>query len=273
MPESSHENQQSPLNPSPSTGEGEGEDKEEGKMPLTEHLSELRKRLVWGIAAVGIGFLASFSYSDRLIGFIVKSIDIKIVFLAPTEAFWAEMKVGFFSGLFLALPVLLYQLWKFIAPGLHPEERRYGLPFVMLSFVFFLIGVIFALIVVLPFAIRFLLSYQTEWMQPMISVGNLVDFYVKFLLAFGLVFELPLVITILSRMGILTPTFLSKNRKYAVLANFIIAAVLTPTADIFNMMLMAIPLVILYEIGIIGARIFGRRPPQSQDQTGNQQDP
>jgi sec-independent protein translocase protein TatC len=263
MTESSHENQQSPLNPSPSTGEGKGgekdNDNEEGKMPLTEHLSELRKRLVWGIAAVGIGFLASFSYSDRLIGFIVKSIDIKIVFLAPTEAFWAEMKVGFFSGLFLALPVLLYQLWKFIAPGLHPEERRYGFPFVMLSFVFFLIGVVFALIVVLPFAIRFLLSYQTEWMQPMISVGNLVDFYVKFLLAFGLVFELPLVITILSRMGILTPAFLSKNRKYAVLANFIIAAVLTPSSDVFNMMLMAIPLVLLYEIGIISARIFGKK--------------
>lgn len=260
MPESSHENQQSPLNPSPSTGEGEGggEDKEEGKMPLTEHLSELRKRLVWGIAAIGIGFTASSVYSDQLIGLIVKSINIKIVFLAPTEAFWAEMKVAFFSGIFLALPVLLYQLWKFIAPALRPEERRYGLPFVMLSFVFFLIGVAFALAVVLPFAIRFLLSYQTEWMQPMISVGNLVDFYVKFLLAFGLIFELPLIITILSRMGILTPAFLSKNRKYAVLANFIIAAVLTPTTDIFNMMLMAIPLIILYEIGIISARIFGR---------------
>ncbi|MBI5182342.1 MAG: twin-arginine translocase subunit TatC, partial [Nitrospirae bacterium] len=214
MTESSKENQQEEIS-------------EEGKMPLTGHLTELRKRLVVSIAAIGIGFIASSVYSDQLIGLIVKSINIKIVFLAPTEAFWAEMEMAFFLGIFLALPVLLYQLWKFIAPALHPEERRYGLPFVMLSFVFFLIGVLFALVVVLPFAIKFLLSYQTEWMQPMISVGNLVDFYVKFLLAFGLVFELPLAITILSRIGILTPAFLSKNRKYAVLANFIIAAVLT----------------------------------------------
>ncbi len=240
-------------------GEGSREDKEEAKMPLTEHLSELRKRLVISIAAIGIGFIASFNLSDKLIGLIVKSINIKIVFLAPTEAFWAEMKVAFFCGLFIALPVLLHQIWKFVAPGLHPNERRYGLPFVVLSFVFFAIGIAFALIVVLPFAITFLLSYQTEWMQPMISVGSLVDFYVKFLLAFGLVFEMPLAITILSKIGLLTPAFFSRNRKYAVLVNFVIAAMLTPTTDIFNMLLMAIPLIVLYEIGIISARIFGKK--------------
>lgn len=239
---------------------------EEAKMPLTEHLSELRKRLVVSIAAIGIGFIAAFNFSDRLIGLIVKSINIKIVFLAPTEAFWAEMKVAFFCGLLISLPVLLHQVWKFVAPGLHPNERQYGLPFVILSFVFFLIGVAFALVVVLPFAIGFLLSYQTEWMQPMISVGNLVDFYVKFLLAFGLVFEMPLAITILSKMGVLTPAFLSRNRKYAVLANFVIAAMLTPTTDIFNMMLMAVPLIILYEIGIIGARIFGKKKGEEHEQ-------
>ncbi len=231
----------------------------EGKMPLTEHLSELRKRLIVSIIAIGIGFTVSFNFSDRLIGLIVKSINIKIVFLAPTEAFWAEMKVAFFCGLLISLPVLLHQVWKFVAPALHPNERQYGLPFVILSFVFFLIGVAFALAVVLPFAISFLLSYQTEWMQPMISVGNLVDFYIKFLLAFGLVFEMPLAITILSKIGVLTPAFLSRNRKYAVLANFVIAAMLTPTTDVFNMMLMAIPLIVLYEIGIISARIFGKR--------------
>ncbi|MBI5043293.1 MAG: twin-arginine translocase subunit TatC [Nitrospirae bacterium] len=238
---------------------------EEGKMPLTEHLSELRKRLIVSIAAIGIGFIASFNFSDRLIGLIVKSINIKIVFLAPTEAFWAEMKVAFFCGLLISLPVLLHQVWKFVAPALHPHERQYGLPFVILSFVFFLIGVAFALAVVLPFAIGFLLSYQTEWMQPMISVGNLVDFYVKFLLAFGLVFEMPLAITILSKIGVLTPAFLSRNRKYAILANSIIAAVLTPTTDVFNMMLMAIPLIILYEIGIISARIFGKKKGEDHE--------
>ena len=163
------------------------------------------------------------------------------------------------------MPVLLHQVWKFVAPGLHPHERQYGLPFVILSFVFFLTGVAFALVVVLPFAIGFLLSYQTEWMQPMISVGNLVDFYVKFLLAFGLVFEMPLAITILSKIGVLTPEFLSRNRKYAILANSIIAAVLTPTTDVFNMMLMAIPLVILYEIGIISARIFGKKKGEEHE--------
>ncbi len=134
------------------------------------------------------------------------------------------------------------------------------MPFVLVGSVFFLLGASFALFVVIPFAMRFLVSFPGKDLAPMISVGAYVDFVLKFTLAFGAVFELPVIITIAARLGVVTPQMLSKNRKYAILINFIIAAVLTPTPDIFNQTLMAGPLCILYELGIISARLFGRRP-------------
>ncbi len=188
----------------------------------------------------------------------------KLVFLTPTEAFWVYMKVALISGLILALPVVLYQIWSFVAPGLYRHEKRYAGPFVMVGSLFFLAGATFAQLVVIPFAMRFLVGFPGPDLTPMISVGAYVDFVLKFTLAFGVVFELPVVITLASRMGFVTPRMLSKNRKYAILINFIIAAVLTPTPDIFNQVLMAGPLCLLYELGIISARIFGKRPARAE---------
>jgi sec-independent protein translocase protein TatC len=170
------------------------------------------------------------------------------------------MKVAMIAGLFLALPVVLYQVWAFVSPGLYKDERRYALPFVIVGSILFAVGVTFALMVVIPFALKFLLTYKTEDLTPVLSINSFVDFVLKFALAFGLVFELPLAITLASRMGVVTPQFLAKNRKYAILINFVIAAILTPTPDIFNQSLMAGPLILLYELGIISARIFGKRP-------------
>jgi sec-independent protein translocase protein TatC len=167
-------------------------------------------------------------------------------------------------AIFMAMPVILWQVWAFVAPGLHKHERRFAGPFVIFGSLLFLAGGAFALLVVIPFALQFLLNFGKEQgIQPMISVSSHVDFIIKFTLAFGAVFELPLILTMLSKMGIVTPKFLAKNRKYAVLINFIIAAVLTPTPDIFNQSLMAGPLCLLYEIGIISARIFGKRSPKA----------
>ncbi len=233
----------------------------DARMSFFDHLTELRQRIIWSVVAIGAGFIATIYFSDRIIKFLARPLDVKLAFLAPTEAFWVNMKVAMIAGLFLALPVVLYQVWAFVAPGLFPHERRYALPFVLVGTVFFALGVAFALWVVIPFAVTFLVGFgESRGLTPVISVGSYVDFVLKFSLAFGAVFELPLAITLASRLGLVTPQFLSKNRKYAILFNFIAAAILTPTPDVFNQVLMAGPLCLLYELGILSARIFGRRP-------------
>ncbi len=233
------------------------------KMPFMEHLGELRSRLVKSMFAVLIGLAIALPFSprirDSLARPVVKS-GHTLVFVALTEAYWVQMKIGMIVGIFLAAPAILYQVWAFVAPGLHTHEKKYATPFVVIGSLMFLAGGTFALKVVTPFATQFLLSYSRPGLQPMISVGSYIDFLLKFTLAFGLVFELPLVITILARLGIVNAKMLARNRKYAVLGAFIAGAILTPTPDWFNQTLMAGPLVLLYEVGIISARIFGRRP-------------
>ena len=176
-----------------------------------------------------------------------------------TEAFWVQMKVALFVGLFLAAPAILWQVWAFIAPGLYAHEKKYAAPFVIVGSLLFIGGGAFSLLIVTPNAVKFLLSYSRHGLQPMISIGSYIDFLLKFTLAFGAVFEVPLAMTLASRMGFVTPKALAKNRKYAVLGAFIAAAILTPTPDVINQSLMAGPIIVLYEIGIVAARIFGRR--------------
>ena len=248
-------------------------------MPFLAHLAELRKRILWALASVGVGFVVTFSFSDRILGWLRRPLDTQVdvrwrqfpffftvprnpkfdlIATSPVEAFWTHMKVAFFAGLLLVLPMVLYQVWAFIEPGLLRKEKRFALPFVICSTISFGIGMAFCGYFVLPFALNFLLTFDPN-IRPMMSVGNFVDFNVKFLLAFGLVFELPLGIAIAARLGLVTPAFLARNRKYNVLVAFIVAAVLTPTPDVFNQTLMAGPLILLYEVGIIVARIVVRQ--------------
>ncbi|MGH7369656.1 MAG: twin-arginine translocase subunit TatC [Candidatus Methylomirabilaceae bacterium] len=247
------------------------------KMSFVSHLEELRKRLIVSLVAIGIGFVLTFSYSETILRILkrpltadlvfsrsypfVRSVPrpglpIDLIFLAPAEAFWMHMKIAFLTGLLLVLPIVLHQIWKFIAPGLLPHEKRYALPFVVLGTTFFFFGLLFCFYFVLPFALKFLLTYKTENLKPMLSIGNYVDFTAKFLLAFGLIFELPLAIGVAAKVGLVTPQFLSRNRKYAILINFVIAAILTPTPDVFNQFLMALPMCLLYEVGIVAARLL-----------------
>ncbi len=250
------------------------------KMPFTEHLTDLRKRIIYSLIAVLIGFIVSFTYSEEIfkvftlplraelhfsmrnpfISFVPsKARTASLVFLAPAEAFWMHLKISLVMGLILALPVILHQIWKFVAPGLLPKERKYVGPFVISATLLFLFGASFCFLIVLPFAMGFLLTYKTASMTPMLSVGSYVDFCLKFILAFGAVFELPIVIIFLTRMGIVTPKTLAKNRKYAILLAFVIAAVLTPTPDAFNQTLMAVPIIFLYEAGIHVSKFFMRK--------------
>jgi len=232
------------------------------KMPFLEHLGELRVRIMRGLFWLLGGTFISLFFAERITDFLarpVTKLGYKLVFTAPAEAFWVQMKVALITGLFIASPGILWQVWAFIAPGLHAHERKYAAPFVIIGSFMFVLGGAFALLVVTPYAIAFLLSYARDTLQPMITLENHVGFILKFTLAFGLVFELPLLLTILSRMGVVTPKMLARNRKYAVLGAFIAGAILTPTPDAFNQALMAGPLILLYEVGIVCARIFGRR--------------
>ena len=233
------------------------------KMPFMEHLGELRVRIVRSLVVLLVGLGLALPFSQKIVDYLARPVQAaghNLVFLALTEAFWVQMKVAVIVGLFIAAPAILWQIWAFVAPGLHEHERKYAAPFVLIGSVLFVGGGAFSLKVVTPYAIHFLLSYSRPGLQPMISIGSYVDFLLKFTVAFGLVFELPLAITLLARMGVVTPATLAKNRKYAILGAFIAAAILTPTPDAFNQALMAGPLIILYEIGIISARIFARRP-------------
>ena len=233
------------------------------KMPFMEHLGELRVRIVRSLIALLVGLGVTLPFSQKILDYLarpVRATGNQLVFLALTEAFWVQMKVAMLVGLFIAAPAILWQVWAFVAPGLHTHERKYAAPFVIIGSVLFIAGGVFSLKVVTPYAITFLLSYSRPGLQPMISIGSYIDFLTKFTLAFGVVFELPLAITLLARMGVVTPALLAKNRKYAILGAFIAAAILTPTPDAFNQTLMAGPLIILYEVGIVSARIFGRRP-------------
>ncbi len=249
---------------------------EDKKLPFTAHLQELRQRLIKSLLAVIVGFGVCFTFSEDIfkvltlplranlkiithspyIEVVPKTHPIeKLVFLAPAEAFWMHIKVSIVAGLVLSLPFVLYQLWKFVAPGLLPSEKKYVGPFIVAGTGLFLLGDLFCFLVILPFAMGFLLTYKTASLTPMISVGSYIDFTLKFLLAFGAIFELPIVILFLTRLGIISPQTLSKNRKYAILIAFVLAAVLTPTPDAFNQTLMAGPILVLYEIGIIISKI------------------
>ncbi|MBI4735561.1 MAG: twin-arginine translocase subunit TatC [candidate division NC10 bacterium] len=251
---------------------------DDAKMPFLAHLEELRKRLIVCFSAIGIAFILTFNFRTTFlqllqrplttdvvmgrrfpfIGFRFKPAIAKLTALGPAETLWTHFKVAFIAGLFVALPVVLYQLWKFIEPGLLPKERRFALPFVILSTICFFAGAVFCFFIVLPLALQFLLTFDPS-IQQMPRFSEYVDFTLKFLLAFGVIFELPLAMTIAARLGLVTPQFLARNRKYAILINFIIAAILTPTPDIFNQSLMALPLCVLYEVGILAARLTARR--------------
>lgn len=247
-------------------------------MPLTEHLTELRKRIVISLGSVLLIFLVSFNFSAGIFDALTLPLKTEmklsvtapyvqftekpptpLVFLAPAEAFWMHFKVAFMTALVLSLPVIFLQFWKFISPGLLPKEKKYFVPFLFFAILLFTVGAVFCFVIVLPFAMTFLLGYQTAQMTPMLSVGSYIDFCLKFIFAFGAIFELPLVIIFLTRFGVVTPSTLARNRKYAILAAFIIAAALTPTPDAFNQILMAVPIILLYEVGILLSRIIIRK--------------
>jgi sec-independent protein translocase protein TatC len=241
---------------------------EEDKLPFTAHLVELRDRLIKCVAAVGIGFALAYGFKEKLFEMLclpliraLQSGD-KLIFTGLTEAFFTYMMVALMAGLILAAPVIIYQFWMFVAPGLYKKERMALLPAVMLSTVFFVGGALFGYFFVFPVGFKFLLGFASETIRPLPTMKEYLDFAVKMLLAFGLAFELPIVLTLMARLGIVTAESLKKIRRYSIVMAFFLGAILTPGPDVVSQLMMSVPLVILYELSIIGARIFGRKPDE-----------
>jgi sec-independent protein translocase protein TatC len=242
---------------------------DEGKAPFTAHLEELRKRLITCFIAVGVGFAISYGFKEKLFQILVQPLlgvmkkGETLIFTGLPEAFFTYLKVALLSGLMLAAPIIIYQFWMFVAPGLYDREKRLMLPIIFLSSLFFVGGALFGYFIVFPWGFKFFLGFADEHIRALPSMKEYLGFSAKLLLAFGLVFELPLVITFLAKLGLVSVDFLKKNRKYALLLFFAGAAILTPP-DVVTQIMMALPLMLLYEVSIIGAKIFGRPKMESE---------
>lgn len=223
------------------------------KLALVEHLNELRNRIIKSIVSIIICAIFLYSYVDVILSILVKPIG-RLVFIAPQEAFVTNIKIVLFGGLFLSLPFVLYQVWQFISLGLNLNERKYVLIFGPLSLVFFILGSAFGYFVIIPIGIKFLLGFATDFITPMITLSNYVSFVTMLTITFGLVFQLPLISLFLTKIGLVTPKFLSNKRKQAIVIIFVLAATLTPP-DVVTQCLMAVPLLVLYEVGVIFSKI------------------
>jgi sec-independent protein translocase protein TatC len=234
-------------------------------MPLTGHLEELRWRLIRSLVAIGVAFFPAYFFADVLFNFLTSPLPraahnpLNLIGTGITEAFFTKLKVSFIAALFLATPVVLYQVWQFVAPGLYAHEKRYVWPFIVFGSLFFLLGAGFCYAVVLPIAYTFFIEeYETIGVQPTLRISEYLTFTARMLLAFGVTFELPILAFFFSRVGIVTYKMLLGLFRYAVLAIFILAAVLTPGPDVASQLLLAGPLLLLYGVSIGVAYIFGK---------------
>jgi sec-independent protein translocase protein TatC len=242
------------------------------ELPVTAHLEELRHRLIVCCCTWLAAFLACYGFAERLFQFVARPVQAvlpegsSLVFISATEPFFTYLKIAAFAGLLLALPVLLWQAWQFVAPGLYSHEKRFALPFVLASCACFATGTWFGFLYVFPLIFRFLISFGTGSgnIDAMLSMGAYLGLSCQLLLAFGLVFELPIVIFFLARLGIVDHRWLARNRKYALLLAFVVGAILTPP-DVISQLALAGPFMLLYEIGILVARLFGSAGPHPED--------
>jgi sec-independent protein translocase protein TatC len=240
-----------------------------GKMSFLEHLDELRKRLIVSVYALVGGCVIAFIFVGRLQDFIMLPIA-RLVgdgqgttevlqILAPMGGLMLMMKIGALGGLFLALPVIIFQLWLFIAPGLYANEKRFAIPFVLMGTTFFLLGAAFAHYIAFPYSWTFFKSFETSYMAFKPDVGYTFSLWVKMVLAFGAIFQMPTIVFFLARMGLVNARFLIRHFKYAVLIIFVLAAVLSPGTDVVSQAMMAGPMLVLYGLSIAIAWLFGKK--------------
>ncbi|MDO5483999.1 MAG: twin-arginine translocase subunit TatC, partial [Desulfovibrionaceae bacterium] len=251
----------------------------EASMGLMDHLNELRVRLVRCTIAVGLGFIACWSGVEYLFNILVAPLLAALPagshaqYLSLPEAFFTRMYIAFVAGVFAVSPYIFYQIWAFIAPGLYDEEKRYVIPIAVLSAIFFIGGGAFCYFIVFPYAFDFFVSFSTQEIVVMPKISDYLGFVLKLLIAFGLIFEMPLFSLFLSRMGLISAALMRRVRRYAVLVIFVVAAILTPP-DVVSQLLMAGPMLILYECSIWVAALFGRKkkPKEADRKDGDTPD-
>ena len=242
---------------------------EESKLPFTTHLEELRRRLIYAVVAIVLAAIIAFLFAKELFYFLAQPLvkvlpaNQPMIFTALTEAFFTYFKVALLAGFFLASPVVFYQLWKFIAPGLYEHEKKFVIPFVISATVFFILGGAFAYYIVFPFGFKFFLGFSTDYLKLLPKMNEYFSLSLKLIFAFGIVFEMPVITFFLAKMGVVNGEMLSSKRRYAIVLVFVVAALLTPP-DVGTQLLMAGPLILLYEVSVWVARIFGRKSQVSQ---------
>ena len=241
------------------------------QLSLRDHLMELRKRLKWAVIWLMVGFGVSYYWSQQLFHFLMKPVlaalpegEKALHFSSGVEPFMIYLKVGLYAGLFVASPLIFWQIWMFVAPGLYRKERRKILPFVVAATIFFTGGATFCYLVILPPAFEFLINTAGPDIKPVLMMADQLSLVMMMILAFAIIFELPLILTLLSMMGVVDYKFLSKYRRHAIVVNVVIAAFVTPTGDPFNLALMAMPMMVCYELGVLGAWIFGKKGEQAR---------
>ena len=252
------------LLPKPAAASAGPED--DVQLSLRDHLMELRKRLKWALIWLLLGFAASYYWSQQIFHFLMLPVfaalpegEKALHFASSIEPFLIYLKVGLYAGLFVASPFIFWQIWLFVAPGLYRRERRKIVPFVVAATLFFLGGAVFCYVVILPPTFDFLIKNTGPNITPVLMMDQQLGLVMLLVLAFGIIFELPMILTLLAMMGVVDYKFLSKYRRHAIILNVIIAAFVTTTGDPFNLALMALPMMICYELGVLGARIFGKK--------------
>ena len=246
--------------------------KEEAGMRFLEHAEELRRRIIYSLLAVAALFVPCYAFSGRifdlLMGPVIRSLPegSSLIFTRPAEGFLVYLKVSLFAAFCLSFPFVLYNAWQFVSPALYRNERRVVVPLVVFGTLFFAAGAAFCYLVAAPQGLRFLLGeYTTQYVQALPGVRDAFSFLTALMLGFGLVFEFPLIIFILARLGLVTSGFLARQRKYALLLGSVLAAFITPTTDAVSMMFMLVPLFIFYELGILIAWAFGKKKPDTAE--------
>jgi sec-independent protein translocase protein TatC len=262
FPNQSRDEEVAPYAPDPD--DPDPEDDLGGRMSFLEHLDELRKRLTHAVVSLLVGFLIAFAFVERIWAFVMNPLVAaipggKFVYTEPAEAFFLYLWVAAIVGLLIASPYVMWQVWLFIAPGLYSNEKKLAIPFVFFSSGLFLLGAAFSHYTLFPWAFQFFSSFSSDTVVFMPRIEPVFSMYTKLLLAMGLVFQMPVLVLVLARFGIVTAGFLWRNIKYAVLIIFVAAAILTPSADPVGQALMAAPMVVLYVLSIGVAWLFGKR--------------
>jgi sec-independent protein translocase protein TatC len=240
------------------------------KMPLIARLEELRKRLIVSMIAVTVGFGACYAFKEKLFSVLTRPLESylpkgsSMQYLGVPEAFFTYLKTCLFGGLILALPVILYEVWKLVAPALRSREKRYVFPFVLFSTLFFLGGATFCYFVVLPFVFQFFMSFSEGTLKAMPAIKDYLSFITQMLIAFGLVFEMPIFFFFLGKIGLISYPGLARQRRIAIVLIFLAAALLTPP-DALSQILLAVPLLILFELSIQIVRITGKKRAEDTD--------